>query len=196
MGERSFRKRDASSFDLWKSLFADDCAIFFNSRADLKLGTSYLFDHLRRFGLMIHIDVDTTLSTTEVVYFSPPRVDYSNADTSCFDIRNADGSTVGFVDFTKEFKYLGSIIDSSLTSEADVDIRVKAATSAFDALKNVLTSLAVGLRVKSRTYNAIFLTFVSMVAKPGACEKISSTGCAPSTIAAYAQCAASQWPTR
>ena len=38
MGERSFRKRDASSFDLWTSLFADDCAIFFNSRADLEWG--------------------------------------------------------------------------------------------------------------------------------------------------------------
>ncbi len=29
MGERLFRKRDASSFDLWTSLFAYDCAIFF-----------------------------------------------------------------------------------------------------------------------------------------------------------------------
>ena len=62
-------------------------------------------------------------------------MDYSNADTSRFDIRNADGSTVAFVDFTKEFKYLGSIIDSSLTSYADVDMRIKAATSAFGALK-------------------------------------------------------------
>ncbi len=32
MGERSFRMLDASSFDLWTSLLADDCAIFFNSR--------------------------------------------------------------------------------------------------------------------------------------------------------------------
>jgi hypothetical protein len=38
MGEQSFRKRDASSFELWTSLFADDCAIFFNSRAYLELG--------------------------------------------------------------------------------------------------------------------------------------------------------------
>ncbi len=30
MGERSFRKRDASSFDFWTSLFADNCAIFFH----------------------------------------------------------------------------------------------------------------------------------------------------------------------
>jgi hypothetical protein len=97
MGERSFRKRYASSFDLWTSLFADDCAIFFNSRADLELGASYLFNHLHRFGLMMHIGVGSRLSKTEATYFSPLRVDYSNADTSRFDIRNADGSTVGFL---------------------------------------------------------------------------------------------------
>ncbi len=51
---------------------------------------------------------------------------YSNADRSRFDIHNADGSTVGFVDFTKKFKYLGSIIDSSLTSDVDIDRRIKA----------------------------------------------------------------------
>ena len=83
----------------------------------------------------MHIGVDTTLSKTEAMYFPPPRVDYSTADTSRLDIRNADGSTVGFVDFTKEFKYLGSIIDSSLTSDADVNMRIKTATSAFGALK-------------------------------------------------------------
>ena len=73
---------------------------------------------------MIHIGVDTTLSKTEAMYFPPQRVDHSNADTSRFDIRKADGSTVGFVDFTKMFKYLVSIIDSSLTSDADVDMRI------------------------------------------------------------------------
>ncbi len=86
---------------------------------------------------MIHIDVDTTLSKTEAMYFPPLRVGYSTADTSRFDIRNADGSTVGFVNCTN----LGSIIDSSLTSDADVDMQIKAATSEFGALKNVLTSL-------------------------------------------------------
>ena len=98
----------------------------------------------------MHIGVDTMLSKTEAMYFPPPRVDCSDADTPRFDIRNADGSTVGFVDFTKEFKYLGSIIDTSLTSDAVVDLRVKTATSAFGALKNVLTSSSVDLRIKVR----------------------------------------------
>ncbi len=84
-------------------------------------------------------------------------MDYFTADAPRFDIRNADSPTVGFVDFTKEFKYLGSIIYSSLTSDADVNMRIKAATSAFGALKIVLTSLSVDLRVKARTCNALVL---------------------------------------
>ncbi len=80
-------------------------------------------------------------------------MDSSNADTSRFDVRNADDSTVCFVDFTKQFMCLGSIIEFSLTSDAVVNMRIKAAT-AFDALKNVLTSLPVDLSVKGRTYNA------------------------------------------
>ncbi len=101
-------------------------------------------------------------------------------------MRNADGSTVGFADFTKKFKYLGSVIDSSLTSDAGVVKRIKAATSACGAYKNVLTSLSVDLRVKGGIYSALDLSTFSMVAKPGACEKISSIDCAPFKIAAYA----------
>ncbi len=44
--------------------------------------------HLRRFGLMMLIGADTTLFKTEAVYFPPPCVGHSNADTSRFDIRN------------------------------------------------------------------------------------------------------------
>ena len=42
MGERSARKRGASTFEHWCSLFADDCALFFNTRSDLEVGASYL----------------------------------------------------------------------------------------------------------------------------------------------------------
>ncbi len=82
-------------------------------------------------------------------------MDHSNADTSRFEIRSADGSAVGFVNFTKEFTNLGSIIVTSLTSDADVDKRIKVATSVFGALKNVLTNLFVDLRVIGRINNAL-----------------------------------------
>ena len=45
MGERTGRKRGATTFEHWCSLFADDCALFFDSRADLEIGASYLVNH-------------------------------------------------------------------------------------------------------------------------------------------------------
>ncbi len=58
------------------------------------------------------------------------------------------------------FKYLGSIIDSSLNSDADVDKRIKAVTSEFGALKNVLTNISVYLRVKDRIFNDLVLSIL------------------------------------
>ena len=58
-----------------------------------------------------------------------------------FDVFDAtNGSIVGFIEFTKEFEYLGSIGHYSLNSEADVDKRIKSATAAFGALKRVFTT--------------------------------------------------------
>jgi hypothetical protein len=56
------------------------------------------------------------------------------------------------------FKYLCSIIDSSLTFAAEVDKRIKVATTAFDALEYILTNLFVALRVNvSALVLSIFL---------------------------------------
>ena len=41
-------------------------------------------------------------------------VKYSAADTSRIDVCDPNGAPVGFIDFTKEFKYLGSIVHYSL----------------------------------------------------------------------------------
>jgi len=43
----TMRKRGVASFELFASLFADDCELFFESRADMVTGTSYLFSHCR-----------------------------------------------------------------------------------------------------------------------------------------------------
>ena len=54
-GERASRVRDACSFELWTSLFADDCVLLFQSRDDLIRGSSHIFAHLRKFGLCVHV---------------------------------------------------------------------------------------------------------------------------------------------
>ena len=160
MGERSVRKRGASTFEHWCSLFADDCALFFNTRSDLEIGASYLYNHLRKFGLQVHVGNGSTASKTEAMYIPPPRVDYSAADTSRFNIVDEVGLPVGFVDFTTEFKYLGSILHHSLTSDADVDKRIKSATAAFGALKNIFTNRHIDLKVKGRIYVALCLSIL------------------------------------
>ena len=47
---------------------------------------------------------------------------------------------LSFVSFTDEFRYLGSIIHNSLTSETDVNARIVSATAAFGALKKCFFS--------------------------------------------------------
>ena len=160
MSERSVRKRGATSFNLWLSLFADDCVLFFNSRDDLVNGTSYLFNHLSKFGLLMHVGNGNVLSKTEAMYFPPPRVDYSTADTSRFDVTNVSGVPIGFIDFAKEFKYLGSIVHYSLSSDADVDKRIKSATAAFGALKNIFTNRQLAPETKGRIYVALCLSIL------------------------------------
>lgn len=160
MGERSERKRGASTFEFWLSLFADDCALFFNSRADLVIGASYLFNHLRKFGLLMHVGHGAVLSKTEAMFFPPPRAEYSAADTTRFNVLDSSGATAGFVDFTQEFRYLGSIVHCSLSSEADVDKRIKSATAAFGALKNVFTNRQLDLKLKGRIYVALCLSIL------------------------------------
>ena len=56
-------------------------------------------------------------SKTEAMYFPPPRVAYEAADTSRFYI---DGT--GFIDFCEKFKYLGSMLHYSLTSELELEL--------------------------------------------------------------------------
>jgi hypothetical protein len=153
MGENSNRKRDATPFELWASLFADDCALLFNSRDDLITGSNHIFAHLRKFGLQMHIGRGATASKTEAMYFPPPRQAYAAADTSRFLV---DGT--GFVEFSESFKYLGSVIHYSLTSDADICKRIKSATAAFGALKNLFGDKYLSEKVKGQVYTALVLS--------------------------------------
>jgi hypothetical protein len=77
------------------------------------------------FGLTMHIGIGSTPSKTEAIFFPPPRRSYSEAKTSRLDVLDGTGNAIGFIDFTTEFKYLGSIVHHSLTSDADVDKRIR-----------------------------------------------------------------------
>jgi hypothetical protein len=70
-GMRSTAKAGVTTFQLWASLFADDCALLFNSREDLITGANYLYHHLCKFGLLMHTGKGTTPSKTEAVHVLP-----------------------------------------------------------------------------------------------------------------------------
>ena len=153
-GEKWNRKRGATSFELWASLFADDCAVFFNSREELVIGTQHLFTHLRKFGLEMHVGRGSTASKTEAMFCPRPRRAYEDGNTERFAV---DGD--GFVEFTREFKYLGSIISSELTSDADVDKRIKSATAIFGALStSIFKNKDLSPLVKGRIYVTLVLS--------------------------------------
>jgi hypothetical protein len=133
--------------------------VFFQSREDLVIGANYLFNHLKRFGLLMHIgrgikdQAGFEPSKTEAMYFPGPRETQESGDTSNFTV------DAGWVSFTTDFKYLGSIINSSLTSNADVDFRITKATAAFGALKKCFFSrMDISYKDKGTVYVVLCLT--------------------------------------
>jgi hypothetical protein len=148
MGERTERKRGTIKYEHGCSLYADDTVFFFNTRDGLEKGASYLYAHLLKFGLTMHNGTGATPSNTEAMFFPPPRRLYSGADTSRLDALDYLRNPVGFNDFTTEFKYFGSIVHHSLTSDAEVDKRIRLASAAFRARKNIPINKDIDLKVK------------------------------------------------
>jgi hypothetical protein len=87
------------------------------------------------------------------MYFPPPRQAYAAAYTSRFLV---DGT--GFAEFSEIFKYVGSVIHYSLTSHADICKRIKSATAAFGALKNLFGDKYLSEKVKGQVYTALVLS--------------------------------------
>jgi hypothetical protein len=70
------------------------------------------------------------------------------------------GNPVCFIDFTTKFKYLGSIAHHSLTSDADIDKRIRSTSDAFGALKNILYDKDIDLKIKGSEYEALCLSIL------------------------------------
>lgn len=145
--------------NFWTSLYADDGAFFFETRADMIAGTQAMGSMMRRFGLEMHTGVgfctnacpdkcrEHKKSKTEALYVPPADQSYHDADTSPFE---ADG---GYITFCKEFKYLGSLITWDLNDSVDVRKRIDKASSAFGALRTcIFGNKAISLAAKWTTY--------------------------------------------
>eukprot|EP00978_Attheya_sp_CCMP212_P032799 scaffold129607_cov53-Attheya_sp.AAC.7 len=100
----------------------DDGAMLFNNRKDLVKGTKLIMDHFARFSLEMHVGRGDKASKTECVYFLAFENEYETADTRNFEVND------GFVQFTKQFKYLGSTISYNLNDSVKIDARISQAS--------------------------------------------------------------------
>jgi exonuclease III len=169
-------KKGTTTFELWASLFADDCALLFNTRADMIAGANCLFSHFRRFGLQMHIGRGQDASKTEAMYCPARGNSYDDADKSDFACDD------GFISFTDSFKYLGAIIDHTLTSEHEITRRIAAANSAFGSLRPcIFAKKGVSRKVKGMIYTSLVLRSYCMGASAGASPRNFVNAFKPST---------------
>ncbi|MDE0908581.1 MAG: reverse transcriptase family protein [SAR324 cluster bacterium] len=155
-GARWQSVRGWDSFRLWCSLYADDAGIIFDTREKLQLGTERIYSHFKRFGLTMHVGRNGDASKTEAMYFPGAGTSYGSGDTRPLTV---DGN--GACQFTKSFKYLGSIFASNLQSAEDVEKRLKSAGAAFGALrKKVFASKDISPKVKAKVYLALVVSIL------------------------------------
>ena len=74
------------------------------------------------------------------------------------DLSDVALSPTTFIHFTSQFKYLGSMITPSLTSDLDVEIRIKKASQAFGALRNVVCDRDLKARTRGIEYKVLVAT--------------------------------------
>ena len=95
------RKRGVASFGLFASLFVDDLSIFFETREDMVTETPYLFSHLRKFGLEMHVRSGTAAPKTEAMYYPTGTVSCGDGSTIPFEVSGPGGENPGFVGSTR-----------------------------------------------------------------------------------------------
>ena len=160
---RSFRAK-GTEFEFDDSEYADDAAFLFSSRSSLANDTPCLMKHCADWGMEVHAGDRNagTASKTEVLFVAAPGTLYEDPatwdNTDLSDIELGDGR---FIPVTAEFKYLGSMLNRNCRDELDVDVRLKAASAAFGALKRCVFSVkAITARAKRAVYVGLILAIL------------------------------------
>ena len=111
------------TFSFWASLHADDAATPLASRAALLAASNTIYDHLRLFGLLMHVGSNGKRSKNEARYCPARTASYGDGGTSDL-VLDCDG-TAGF---TESFVYLGSLLHYDLSDHHNVEARIKKAS--------------------------------------------------------------------
>jgi len=159
-----------TEFEVSESLYADDAAVMFRSRADMQAAMRVLDAEGKRWGMLVHAaDRPTRKSKTEFMCFPPPK-HHPDFDASAYDVSPCE---IGQDRWIKEarlkvdgvdivaFKYLGSVIAPSLRDDIDVENRISQAAKAFGALcKPIFKEPGLTARAKGTIYSAFVLSLL------------------------------------
>ena len=103
----------------------------------------------------MHIGKDGSKSKTEAVIFAAPGKTYEEYDTTPVNVDE------GYITYTTQFKYLGSIFSWNLDDRPDLENRALQARKAFQAmLPKVFRNSSISLKVKRMLYMAIPLNLL------------------------------------
>ena len=158
------RRSDANGndFPVADSEYADDTAVLFTSRADVVELTPLMVKHFARFGMGIHVGTERKASKSEVLFVAAPSHTYADPETlddQDLSVIDLGGGT--FMPVVDKFRYLGSWITRNCRDNHDVIERIKAAGSAFGALRRcVFSSTSFSFRTKKIVYIALILSIL------------------------------------
>ena len=124
-------------------LFADDCALYANSEADMQHNVSAFSYACANFGLNINLE------KTVVMYQPAPGINHTVPNIK------VNGHGLSVVD---KFTYLGSTVSQAATVDDEVNARISKASAAFGRLyKNVWNRDGISLQTKLKVYKAVVL---------------------------------------
>jgi exonuclease III len=150
-------KTKGSIFELFLSLYVDDGSFMFESKDDLRKGTTILYHHMKRFGLLMHIGRNGGKSKTEALYIAPPGSTATETDRSKVFVDNTDQ---GYVTFNRKFTYLGSIITEDLDDGAEIAARIGKANGILHSLNNLWRSKGLSLNMKKQFFIATIVNIL------------------------------------
>lgn len=134
-------------------LFIDDGAFVFATYDSAKQAAQIIVDHFQEFGLTVHTgdEASKSKSKTEAVFFPPSIKEALTLEDVPPNLSLSGGK---HIPFTKNFRYLGSIITHDLTADMEVETRIKKASQQMGALSYLWNCKDADLLTKQWVYLA------------------------------------------
>jgi hypothetical protein len=148
------RKRNASCFHLWNSMFADDLVAMCESRSDVETIAKLLVNHFDDFGMQVHKGSDGVKSKS--IAMVCPAGSGEDVDKSNIVLDNAGH----IISFEEKASYLGNVFNSALDATDTAARNIAKASRAFVAMKDIWSRKDIDPKAKGRLYEVCCLSIL------------------------------------